>query len=172
MPPIEFTTKSSIYTLHSENFRGKSSSFKYTNSEQIYYQIQFKCLIYKEYAAVSSEDLSVDERRRYPRVTMPVYCRPARLRAGHPPQQLLDIGLGGVRVYSDEQLVLDERLEIELFFADNTSMSFTVKVVWINVLSEDNPAHYEVGLEFIEIESHELRRLKSLLYDNNEELEL
>ncbi len=118
---------------------------------------------------MSSQDSSVDERRRYPRVTMPVYCRPARLRAGRQPQQLLDIGLGGVRVYSDETLTLDERLEIELFFADNTSMSCTVKVVWVNLLADDSPARYEVGLEFIDIDPHHLRRLESLLYDGNHE---
>jgi c-di-GMP-binding flagellar brake protein YcgR len=117
------------------------------------------------YFMAENNDKKAFERRRYPRVTLPVYCRPARLMAGRPSSQqpLLDIGLGGVRVYSDEELALGERLEIELFFSDNTSMTCTVKVVWINRLSKNAPANYEVGLSFIEIKPLDARRLESLL---------
>jgi c-di-GMP-binding flagellar brake protein YcgR len=108
-------------------------------------------------------ELSSAERRRYPRVTLPVYYRPARLRAGHPAKPLLNIGLGGVRVYSDEILHLGERLEIELFFADNTTLTCTVKVVWVNALNKTEMAHYDVGLEFIDIETDGLRKLTHVL---------
>ncbi|WP_176329898.1 PilZ domain-containing protein [Thioflexithrix psekupsensis] len=110
-----------------------------------------------------AKELSNAERRRYPRVTLPVYYRPARLRAEYSAKPLLNIGLGGLRVYSDEPLHMGERLEIELFFADNTTLTCTVKVVWIKPLNETEMAHYDVGLEFIDIEAHDLRKLARVL---------
>lgn len=99
-------------------------------------------------------------RRQYPRFNSPIYCRPARFTSPRTP--LVNIGLGGIRVYSDKTFKVGERLEIELFLPDNTSMTCNVKVVWINQL-DGATAKYDVGLEFLEVESNDLRRLASSL---------
>lgn len=102
-------------------------------------------------------------RRQYPRLNAPIYCRPARLTSPRSP--LVNIGLGGIRVYSDKTFKVGERLEIELFLPDNASMTCNVKVVWLNPL-DGSTAKYDVGLQFLEVESNDLRRLAGILKQN------
>ena len=49
-----------------------------------------------------------DERRRFPRLKAPVFCRPAGLRF-HGSGETLDIGLGGARIFAELKLPLDGR---------------------------------------------------------------
>lgn len=100
-------------------------------------------------------------RRQYPRVNAPIYYRPARFTSSRIP--LVNVGLGGIRVYSDRSFKVCERLEIELFLPDRTSMTCTVKVVWLNQLDDKSTAKYDVGLRFLEVESNDLRRLAGIL---------
>ncbi|MDQ1273914.1 MAG: hypothetical protein QG591_2544 [Planctomycetota bacterium] len=102
-------------------------------------------------------------KRQYLRVNLPIYCRPAHLTSSRSP--LVNVGLGGIRVYSDKSFKIGERLEIELFLPDSTSLTCNVKVVWLN--SMDGPtAKYDVGLQFLEVESNDLSRLATLLKQN------
>lgn len=102
-------------------------------------------------------------RRQYPRINSPIYCRPARFTSPRSP--LVNIGLGGIRVYSDKKHKVGERLEIELFLPDNTSMTCNVKVVWLNP-QEVSTARYDVGLQFLGVERHDLQRLAGILKQN------
>lgn len=99
-------------------------------------------------------------RRQYPRLNAPIYCRPARFTSPRTP--LVNIGLGGIRVYSDKSFKVGERLEIELFLPDNSSITSNVKIVWTNQL-DGSTAKYDVGLQFLEIEGGDLRRLAGIL---------
>lgn len=100
-------------------------------------------------------------RRQYPRLNAPIYCRPARFTSPRTP--LVNIGLGGIRVYSDKTFKVGERLETELFLPDNRSMTCNVKVVWLNQLDDKSSAKYDVGLQFLEVEGDDLRRLADIL---------
>ena len=102
------------------------------------------------------------DRRRYPRVHAPVICRPTGKplfgkRAAH------DVSLGGMRLYSDETAQVSDRLVIELFLPDGSEISCKVEVVWVEALAEGEPARFEVGVKFVEIDRDALLRLGSVL---------
>src|SRR5574341_268742 len=87
--------------------------------------------------------MSIDERRQYPRLDVPILSRPAALRA--PPQPARNVSRGGISVHLDEALAVGTRLEIELFLPGDDSLSVDVRVAWIRELAGDH-ARYEAGL--------------------------
>jgi hypothetical protein len=101
------------------------------------------------------------DRRQYPRVRAPIYCRPARRRL--PRRQVVDVGLGGMRVYSDEPFQIGARFEIELFLPDGGSVTCLTEVVWIRSLSTQQPAKYDVGLQFLDVPDRARERLGEVL---------
>ena len=92
--------------------------------------------------------MSVDDRRRFPRLNVPVLYRPARLLGPRKPAQ--DVSRGGIRVYTDEPLELGTRLEIELFLPE-LSLTVDVRVAWLRELVGQD-ARYEAGLEFLALD--------------------
>lgn len=103
-----------------------------------------------------------DERRQFARLNLPVYFRPARRRL--PQRQVVDIGLGGARVYSDEDIPVGTRFDIELFLPDGHSLSCLAEVMWVRALLEpDAPAKYDVGLGFLDVPQNDLATLRDLL---------
>ncbi len=102
-----------------------------------------------------------DDRRKFPRINIPLYFRPARRRL--PRRQVVDMSLGGARVYSDEPLVLGARFEIELFLPDNTSVDCLTEVVWVRPIEGGNPAKFDIGLQFLDVPAAALDQLKGLL---------
>jgi uncharacterized protein (TIGR02266 family) len=109
-----------------------------------------------------------DERRKYPRLKAPVFYRPTGLpllralrRAAK--ERAVDISLGGVRIYSDDALTMGERLELDLFFPDDTTLSAKGEVVWVNELPEGSPARYDVGVRFDKMDEHDRSRLSEVL---------
>ena len=104
---------------------------------------------------------SSDERRKFPRLNAPVYCRPARRRL--PRRQVVDVGLGGMRVYSDEALKIGARFEVELFLPDSSSVTCLTEVVWIRDLPAGSPASYDVGLQFLDVPPEALEKIGELL---------
>src|SRR5687768_1282556 len=119
-------------------------------------------------AAVASPAPAADrwaERRRYPRVQAPVLCRSVPLFASHPMPaiDLLDLSLGGARVYADERRRVGERLELELFPPRGRSIVAQALVAWVRALPPDAPAVYDVGLEFTGLTPAEARRLRTVL---------
>ncbi|MEZ4272155.1 MAG: PilZ domain-containing protein [Myxococcota bacterium] len=98
-------------------------------------------------------------RRQFPRIKTPIYCRPT----GQARNPLVNIGLGGVRVFSDDPARVGERLEIELFLPDESSLICKVQVAWVSLLPEDAPAKYDVGLEYVDVPPGGLQRIAAVV---------
>jgi PilZ domain len=91
--------------------------------------------------------MSNDERRRFPRLAVPVFYRSPRLFAPRAPAS--DVSMGGVRVLTDEAFRPGQRLEIELFLPGGRSFSVDVRVSWSRALPPGEFAKFEAGLEFL-----------------------
>ncbi|WP_370458906.1 PilZ domain-containing protein [Aggregicoccus sp. 17bor-14] len=102
------------------------------------------------------------DRRRFPRLQAPVYSRPARLSFAAK-NKVLDVSLGGARIYSDEKQSDGAELVLDLFLPDGTSMECKARVVWTVTLPADAPARYEVGLAFTDVPADAGHRLEAVL---------
>lgn len=76
------------------------------------------------------------------------------------------MGLGGMRVYSDEPLSLGARFEIELFLPDRTSVDCLTEVVWVKPIDGGSPANFDIGLQFLDVPPDALEQLKTLLEES------
>lgn len=104
------------------------------------------------------------ERRRYARVQAPILVRPigpAVLQ--HLPRQVGDIGLGGLRAYSDEVHMPGTRVELELFLPGGDPAVVLAEVVWVQALSPGGPARFDVGLRFILVSAADVQRIEAAL---------
>jgi hypothetical protein len=102
------------------------------------------------------------DRRQFPRVNAPVFCRPV----GKPlfgRRRATDMSLGGMRLYADESPAIGDRLELELFLPDQSEMTCRVEVVWVDELPEGSPARYDVGAKFVDIDDGARDRLSLVL---------
>jgi len=103
------------------------------------------------------------KRRLFPRFKIPAYFRPA-----HPfgqKQEILDIGLGGMRVYSNRPLRLGKEMDIKLFLPNGKTMDARARIAWVNTLPPGSEALYDIGYEFIELPPETHQELKSMLED-------
>jgi c-di-GMP-binding flagellar brake protein YcgR len=105
------------------------------------------------------------ERRRYRRLHAPILIRPVSALAYRAKQKVNDISLGGLRAYSDEEQKPGRRLELELFFSDETSATVLAEVVWVIPLAEGAPARFDVGLRFVDANPEDLERIARMLGD-------
>ena len=87
------------------------------------------------------------ERRRYPRVRVPVLC--GEVRAGGKKKAVANISFGGVRIYSDERTDVGQEVELEFFLPAGSTVRAKARVVWIKELPPGAPGIYDVGLEFV-----------------------
>lgn len=110
---------------------------------------------------------SEKNRRRFKRVKADILCRAAPFSLPRKPVQ--DIGIGGLRVYSDERQKIGKKLEIELFPANQKSFSCMVKVIWINELFDNALARFEIGLQFLKVRPRDLTRLESIIADQRDQ---
>jgi c-di-GMP-binding flagellar brake protein YcgR len=107
---------------------------------------------------------SESDRRQFRRVQAPVYCRPAGLSfKSLTRQKPIDISLGGLRIYSDDDVKKGTRLELELFLPDTSSVVCRVEVAWVERLPAGALARYDVGLKFVEIKNEDHARLQEVL---------
>ena len=113
-----------------------------------------------------SSPIPADDRREFPRVRAPIYCRPAHRRLQR--RQVVDVGLGGMRVYSDEQFAIEARFEVELFFPDSSSVTCLTEVVWIRSLPPGDPAKYDIGLKFLDVPAHARDRIATVLGESSD----
>ena len=104
------------------------------------------------------------DRRRYRRLNAPVFVRPAG-RLLLPRREVGDIGLGGMRVYSDEPHRPGSRLDMELLLPDGQVLTLTSEVVWLDTLGPEAPARYDVGLRYLDVPPEALQQLRSVLGD-------
>lgn len=101
------------------------------------------------------------ERRRFPRLNVPVLFRAAK--SEEEPSPTYNLGLGGVRIYSNRYVKKGKQMEIELCFPDGNSIVATVRVVWIKVLPEGSDAAFDAGLEFINLPASAADKIKGVL---------
>ncbi len=108
-------------------------------------------------------------RRRFPRLKAPVFCRSARFRTARRP--VVDIGLGGLRVFSDETFEPGERLDVELFLPNAVTLRALMKVAWVAAQPSGAPASFDVGMELLDIKGDgDLDELDAVLTDDLEQV--
>jgi hypothetical protein len=71
----------------------------------------------------------------------------------------VDISLGGLRIFSDEERRVGELLKMEFFLPDVPPVTYTAEVVWVEPLEKGDPARFDVGLKFIQLEPDALQLL-------------
>ena len=106
-------------------------------------------------------DYFENDRRRFPRLKVPVLFRSVKIEEEKSPTT--NLGLGGVRVYSNRYLKKGKQLEIELCFPKGNSIVAAVRVVWTKVLPSGSDAAFDIGFEFINLPSSAMEELKEVL---------
>ena len=104
------------------------------------------------------------ERRRFPRLKVPILFRTAKVEEKVSPTY--NLGLGGVRIYSNRYLKKGKQLKIELCFPKGNSITAAVRVVWIKVLPPGSGAAFDLGLEFLDLPPEAIDELKRELESN------
>ena len=102
-------------------------------------------------------------RRRYPRIAAAVFYAPAEPSVLHHRRAAGDVSLGGMRAYSDEELAVGTRLEIELMLDSDTAARCWARIAWVEKLDAGAGAAYDVGLEFIDMSEKDRALLTRLL---------
>jgi hypothetical protein len=102
------------------------------------------------------------DRRHFRRVHADVRVRTV----GMAPRQVGDISEGGVRVYADEEQRVGTRLQIELAFADGGTLVCSADVVWVEELFADEPAQFEMGLQFVDLPQADHDRITKVVEDD------
>jgi PilZ domain-containing protein len=103
------------------------------------------------------------DRRKFRRIRAPLYCRPAGMQFLARQREPIDISLGGLRIFSDEERHVGELLKMEFFLPDAPPVTYTAEVVWIDRLPPDGPARFDLGLKFIQLEPDALKVLMQVL---------
>ena len=103
------------------------------------------------------------ERRKYRRIRAALYCRPAGMQFLARQREPVDISLGGVRIFSDEEMKLGSLLKMEFFLPDVRPVTYTAEVVWVERLPAGSDARFDVGLKFIQLEPGALQLLLKVL---------
>ena len=99
--------------------------------------------------------------RQYARFTAPFYYR--QISASSEPKLLINISLGGFRIYRDEQLKSGEHLDIELLLPDEHTLACTARVIWQRSLPSGSDAQYDVGLRIVNLTENDIDQLSQVL---------
>jgi hypothetical protein len=105
----------------------------------------------------------VSDRRRYRRVQTDVLFRPAGAELFHHKRNTQNISLGGMRVFTDEELRLGARLDIDVLLSDGAPVRCWAEVVWLLKLDDGGPARFDVGLRFTDMAPSDVQRLAAVL---------
>ena len=103
------------------------------------------------------------ERRRLPRLAVPVIYRRSGFDLFHHQRSSVDVNAGGMRVLSDEPLSPGDRLELDLLPPGESPIHVWVKVAWSEALPTGSDATFEVGLQFTDVADEDRQRLASML---------
>jgi sugar transferase (PEP-CTERM/EpsH1 system associated) len=101
------------------------------------------------------------DRRNFPRLNAHVLWRPLGLIG--PQLPVVDVSLGGMRMYSDERLKVGTRVEIDLLLTSEPAIEFLARVVRIDALPAGSPAAYDVALAFLDVPPEARSRLAARL---------
>jgi hypothetical protein len=124
------------------------------------------CILWRETLADRIPDTR-EERRRYPRLVVPIMYR--RTVKEGPVYPTKNFSLGGVRIPSNSYLKEDKRIEIELLLPSKESIVAIVRVVWTKVLPEGSDAVFDVALEFLELPDGAVEKIKAVLEEDSGE---
>ena len=103
------------------------------------------------------------DRRRFRRVQAPMFCRPQGKSWQKDLRAVADVSLGGLRVFADEQHTIGERLEMDLYLPDGSSVTIITEVVWVDTLEAGAAAKFDVGLRYIDLTPDDYRALDQVL---------
>lgn len=110
-------------------------------------------------------DHNGENRRQYPRIQAPIYCWPKYLaiRAKQDSLPLIDISLGGMRIYLQKEVSVNDISEMELLLPDNTTLQCTARVVWLSPLPIWASAKFDVGFQFMDMSADAKKALARIL---------
>jgi hypothetical protein len=103
------------------------------------------------------------DRRRFRRVRADIQVRPLGTLAHLPPRRAADVSIGGLRAYFDEEQRVGARIQLELVFPDGGSVICKADVVWVKELFADDPAQFEMGVQFVDASPADLDRIAKVL---------
>ncbi len=68
-----------------------------------------------------------------------------------------------MRVFSDEILAVNSRLELDVVLPDDSLVRCWATVVWAEELQADAAARFEIGLRFTDMAEPDIQRIASVL---------
>lgn len=102
--------------------------------------------------------IAIEDNRRFPRVKAPVYVRLSN--SSHPAVPTVDVGLGGLRVRSQESFRVNEQLDMQLSLPNGQTADCRVRVAWIGGNKRDG---YEAGMQIVEADRKKLAAIMACL---------
>jgi hypothetical protein len=90
-------------------------------------------------------------RRKYKRIPAPIHCRPAGEDFFAQHLEPVDISLGGLRTYSDEEYRVGAFVRLDIFVSGVVPVTLSAEVMWIKTLGKGAPARFDVGLAFVDL---------------------
>ena len=90
-------------------------------------------------------------------------CRPVGIGLFHHHRNTLDVSLGGMRVYTDEDFAVGTRLDLEVMTPLGPPIRCWARVVWRVELDGNSPARFDAGLKFIDLAEDDVQRLAQVL---------
>jgi Tfp pilus assembly protein PilZ len=116
-----------------------------------------------------SSDSDQTEQRQYRRIKAPIFVRALgpfeKMQHLVKQSQIVDISIGGIRVYSDDRYKPGKLLFLELFFPDGASATLTAEVVWVQELPSGSGSRFDIGLRFVNLLPTDLERINNVLGD-------
>lgn len=105
---------------------------------------------------------TMENRRRFIRKATTLSCQIES--HFHSRQETVDISRGGIRIYSDQYLAVDEHLSVQFFVPGNETVTSTATVAWVREIASKKASQikYEIGLKFIAISADNLEILLNL----------
>ena len=77
---------------------------------------------------------------------------------------MVDVGQGGLRVFSDDPLEVGTTLELELFLPDGAEIRGFARVAWVGRLPEGAAAKYDIGFELFDMDPRDRERLRAMVH--------
>ncbi|MGH7284782.1 MAG: glycosyltransferase [Polyangiaceae bacterium] len=101
------------------------------------------------------------DRRNFPRLDAHAFWRPVGPIARQRP--VVDMSLGGMRIYGDERVRVDDQFEVELLFDGEGTIEVLARVVRVDALRGKKPAAFDIALEFVDVPKEARKRLSDRL---------
>jgi hypothetical protein len=95
--------------------------------------------------------------RQAPRLKAPIYYGIVSQPSSQEP--VVNISLGGTRIYSNQELTIGEQFDLDLILPDETMLPCRVRVVWQHLLPAESGTKYEIGLRFVDLSDDTLHQL-------------